>query len=204
MNPMCWSRRVWCLALVALPAYPQPAGPVVMLIGPPGAGKTTQSQILQKDLGMTVVSADDLIAQNRQAFEKYRRPNIQGVEPRVDPVLNRLVEEKLRAVNLTKGVILDGYPAAKIHGDYFTKLVADLRFPKPIVIHLLVPDDVVRKRLTKEKAEDVEQRLKDYHRELDFARLYFPEVAIHDVDGTKPPGAVAKEIRKVLKGSPKR
>jgi hypothetical protein len=59
---------------------------------------------------MLWLSVEDLIAQNRQAFERFRHPEILGVEPRLDPVLNRLIEERLRAMDRTKGVILDGYP----------------------------------------------------------------------------------------------
>jgi adenylate kinase family enzyme len=188
-----------CLLLLALPAMAQTAGQVIVMIGPPGAGKTTQTGILKKEKGMAVVSVDELIEQNRQAFQKYRQSNIQGMEPRVDPVLNRLVEEKLKATDLSKGVILDGYPGAKVHGDYLTKLGQDLGLPKPIVIHLQVPDEVVRKRLKSRNANEVEQQLKDYHREWDFARVYFPEADIREIDGTKKPGNVAKEIRKILK-----
>ena len=69
------------------------AGPLIVFIGPPGAGKTTQATILQKDRGMALISSDQLIEQNHQAFEKFRHPAIHGVEPRLDPALNKLVEE---------------------------------------------------------------------------------------------------------------
>ena len=100
----------------------QTTGPVIVLIGPPGSGKTTQTEILRKERSMAVISADDLIARNRQAFEKFKNPHIQGVEPRVDPALNRLVEEALGSLDVSKGLILDGYPAAKNHGDHLTVL----------------------------------------------------------------------------------
>src|ERR1044072_3338423 len=83
----------------------QSGGPLIVLIGPPASGKTTQAQILQKERGMAVVSVEDLIAQNRQLFQKFRHPEIQGVEPRLDPVLNRLVEERLGTIDRSKGVI---------------------------------------------------------------------------------------------------
>jgi adenylate kinase family enzyme len=120
------------------------------------------------------------------------------VELRLDPALNHLVEEALGATDLSKGVILDGYPAAKTHADHLAKLREKYSLPKPLVIHLRVPDDMVRKRLKKEKDADVDQRLKDYHREFDFARQYFPESDIREIDGTKKPAAVAKEIRALL------
>ena len=62
---------------------------------------------------MVVISVDDLIARNRQAFAKFKNPHIEGLEPRVDPVLKRLLEEALASVDLSKGVILDGYQRRK-------------------------------------------------------------------------------------------
>jgi len=180
-------------------AFPaQSAGPLVVLIGPPSSGKTTQAQILQKERGMAVISVEDLIAQNRQEFQKFRRPEIEGVEPRLDPVLNRLMAERLRAVDRSKGVILDGYPASKDQGDHLTTLITEFQFSAPVVLQLRVTDAEVRKRSSKSGATDVEQGLKDYHRELDFATTYFPQARIHEIDGAKSPPQVAKEIRKAL------
>ena len=189
---------VVCLLGLAGIAGAQPAGPLVVLIGPPEAGKTTQARILQKERGMAVVSVEDLIAQNHSAFEKFRRPEIQGVEPRLDPVLNRLVDERLRAIDRSKGVILDGYPASKEQGDHLTALLKEFGFSGPTVLQLRVSDAEVRKRAQKTSAADVEQGLKDYHRELDFAQTYFPQDRVHEIDGSKSEADVAKEIRKVL------
>jgi len=174
------------------------SGPLIVLIGPPASGKTTQAQILRKERGIDVISVEDLIAQNRQAFERFRRPEIQGVEPRLDPVLNRLVEERLRAIDRSKGVILDGYPASKEQGDHLHLLMNEFHFSEPVILQLRLADAEVRKRASKSGRLDVEQGLKDYHRELDFAQTYFPQAGIHEIDGSKKVPEVAKEIRKVL------
>ena len=181
----------------------QAAGPVLVLIGPPASGKTTQTGLLSKELKIPVISADELIAGNAGQLSNAKSPTIQGMEPRVDPAMNRLIEDKLRSMDLSNGVILDGYPAAKIQGDHLTSLVRELSLPKPVIIHLKVPDDVVKKRLKGEPPAGVEQRLKDYHRELDFVRVYFPEADIHDVDGTGKRGSIAKEIRKIVQAKGK-
>ena len=112
--------------------------------------------------------------------------------------MNRLVEEKLRSLDLSNGVIFDGYPAAVIHADYLKHLLQELGLPNPIIIHLQVPDDVVKKRMKGQPAADADQRLKDYHRELDFIRVYYPEAAIHDIDGTKSRSVIAKQICDIL------
>jgi adenylate kinase len=177
----------------------QETGPFIVIVGPPGSGKTTQTEILRKEAGLPVISADDLIARNKQLFDKFRNPHIQGVEMRLDPALNHLVEQALGGMDLSKGVILDGYPASKTQADHLAKLREKYNMPRPIVIHLRVPDDVVRKRLKKQKDIDLDQQLKDYHREFDFIRQYFPESDIRDIDGTKKVSAVKKEIRTLLK-----
>src|SRR5690349_6811920 len=170
--------RLLILLAVAGVAGAQSAGPLIVLIGPPVSGKTTQAQILQKERGMAVISVEDLIAQNREAFEKLRRPQIQGVEPRLDPIVNRLMDERLRSIDRSKGVILDGYPASKDQGDHLTALIAEFQFSRPIVLQLRVSDGEVRKRGRNRGRQNIEQELKDYHRELDFAQTYFPQTSI--------------------------
>ncbi|HXK06583.1 MAG TPA: nucleoside monophosphate kinase [Verrucomicrobiae bacterium] len=188
------------LITVLLASGLRAAGPLVVLIGAPGSGRATQAEILRKERGMAIISVDDLIARNQQMFERFKRPEIQGVDPHLDPALNPLVEEALKSADLTHGVVLYRYPAAKIQGDFLLSLREKLGLPKALVIHLRVPDDVARKRLEGEHvpAADIEQQLKDYHREVDFVRVYFPEADIHDVDGNQTREKVAKAISKLL------
>jgi adenylate kinase len=186
------------LLMVSGAVYAQSARPLIVLIGPPASGKTTQAQILQKERGMQLLTVEDLIAQNHQAFERFRHPEIQGVEPRLDPVLNRLVEDRVRATDRSKGVILDGYPASKEEGDHLALLVTEFQFASPTVLQLVLSDAEARRRVQKTDGRDVEQDLKDYHRELDFARLYFSNARIREIDASKPVLEVAKQIRQVL------
>ena len=66
------------------------------------------------------------------------------------------------------------------------------------MLQLRVTDAEVRKAIVRAGRQDIEQGLKDYHRELDFAQTYFPQASIHEIDAARPPQEVAKEIRKVL------
>ena len=176
----------------------QAAAPLVLLIGTPGSGREEQAEILRKERGMTVISSDELIARNPQAFQKFTNPTLQGVDPHLDPALDSLVEEALRGADLSKGVVIAGYPAAKNQGDFLVSLREKYGLPKALVIHLKIPDEIARKRLKQQKGVDAEQLLKDYHRELDFAQQYFPQADIRDVDATKTRAAVAKEIASLV------
>jgi adenylate kinase len=185
-----------CGTGVALPL--RAGGPIVLIIGPPGSGRTTQAQLLKANPGMPVISADDLIARDPISFQKYKIPALHGVDPHLDPALDRLVQEALKTADLSRGVVLDGYPASKEQGDFLAGLGQKLGLARSIIIHLAVPDEVVRSRLKSRNRPDLEDQIKDYHREFDFLRLYFTEADIHTVDGTMKPEAVAKQIRKIL------
>lgn len=176
-------------------------GPVVLFLGPPGSGKSTQAAAAAKMLKLPVVAVDDLIKANPTVFQKIRSTGISGMEPQTDPVLNRLFAERLAKGDLARGMILDGYPSTKDHSDYLAKMVAAGTLPKVLGIELQVPDDVVLKRSEKaaKSATSVEQRLKDYHREMDMVRTYFPDAEIVGVDGTGTPKAVEKEIHTLLR-----
>jgi len=183
---------------IALVSYAQVAGPVVVLIGVPGSGRSTQAAALKTRRSMTVISADDLIARNPQVFEKSRTSAIPNFDPHLDPALNRLVEAALIIADLSKGLVLVGYPASKAQGDYLVSLREKHNLPEALVIHLVVPDDVARKQLRKDRILDIEQRLQNYHRELDFARAYFPQADIREINGNRKPTRVENDIRKLL------
>jgi len=191
--------RIACfISWAVLAAQAQAAGPVIVLIGAPGSGRATQAAALKSERGMAAIFADDLIATNPKAFEKAKNSAIPGFDPRLDPAMDGLVEAALTGADLSKGLVLAGYPASKAQGDYLTTLRERLNLPKPIIINLVVPDKEARKRLTKDKATDIEQQLQNYHRELDFARIYFPQADIRDVNGDQTPAKVTAAIGKLL------
>ena len=177
---------------------------LIILIGPTGSGKTTQAEFLRKRLGIKTISIDDLIQANPAALAKLRRPGITPGPPQLNPAIDGLMAEKLAASDLTKGVALDGYPASKDQADHLAALAVKLNLPPPIVIQLDFPDDVARQRLKErqhadDKPELIEERLKNYHREMDMIRSYYPEVNIWTINGDKPVEEVSSTIEAILK-----
>lgn len=175
----------------------------IVLIGPPGSGKTTQSEFLKKTFGLTTIVVEDLIRNNPATLAKYRTDGIDPGTPQSSPALNELVEEALKKADLTRGVVLDGYPSTKDQADHLAGLVRKLSLPSPIVIQLDVPDDVDRARLkTRGRSDDtpeiIARRLKDYHRELDMIRSYYPEANIWTINGTRTAAEVSQTIQSIL------
>jgi adenylate kinase len=186
--------------LSPLPAVAQQGqSPVIVVIGPPGSGKSTQAARMQKQYGFAVITREQLMQDDPSLLARYKQPDILGVEPRSDPALNKLFLRRLEQTDISKGLLLDGYPATKDHADFLQKAIVDKGLGRPLVLQLDVRDEVVRQRLQGHLPDKLEQDLKDYHREMDFIDAYFPEADIVRVDGAKKPNGVFKQIRQVLK-----
>src|SRR5690349_9255979 len=99
-------------------------GLVIVLIGPPGSGKTTQSELLVKKYKIPVVAADQLRIKAGNSPEK----------------LNELVREQVLGAERQKGFVIDGYPATQAEAAFLGKVVKEAKLPQPIVIQIDVPD----------------------------------------------------------------
>jgi adenylate kinase len=173
---------------------------LIVLIGPTGSGKSTQTEFLKKRFGIPAIAVDDLITANPAALAKYRA----GGPPQLNPAIDSLVAAKIASLDLTKGVALDGYPASKNQADNLAALAAKLNLPPPIVIQIDVPDDVTRQRAkARNRVDDtpelIDERLKNYHREMDMIRSYYPQANIWTVNGNKPIAEVSSTIEAILR-----
>ena len=175
-----------------------PAKPVLILLGPPGSGKSTQAVMVQKRYGFALITREQLMQDDPSLLARQKQPEIRGVEPRVDPALNGLFRKRLDKTDISKGLLLDGYPSTKEHGDFLVRLVQEKGLGKPVVLQLDVPDDVVRTRLKGQNPAQIDQDLKDYHRENDFLTVYFPQADAVKIDGNKKTDAVFDQIRKAI------
>jgi len=201
-------RRPICLALLLISVFawsapPAPKPLVLILIGAPGSGKNTQSAFLEKEFGLPVISADQLVKDNPQAVASIQTIGMPALDPRQDLIMNRLVEAKLKTIDTSKGFILDGFPATKSQADFLADLNQQGHLPSPIVLQLDVPDDVAKKRLANSSNPDdreprLDQAIADYHREMDFIGLYYPKANIKQVNGNQKPAKVSQDIRAIV------
>ena len=85
----------------------------LILLGPPGAGKGTQSQRLVDDLGIPQVSTGDLLRAARKAgteLGNQAKAFMDAGKLVPDSLVLALVEERLAEKDAREGYILDGFP----------------------------------------------------------------------------------------------
>ena len=118
----------------------------IIFLGPPGAGKGTQAQIVCQRLGIPQVSTGDMlraaIAAGTEMGRKAKEYMDQGqLVP--DEVVIGIVKDRLADPDCQKGYILDGFPRT------VEQAKALSTFAKiDVAINLDVPDNVLVKRLS--------------------------------------------------------
>ena len=176
--------------------------PLIILIGPPLSGKTTFADSISHTYGVPSISIEDLVRDNAAELDRLRGEGVSLAEMRYDPAMSRYLRERLKTTDLSHGIILDGYPATLVQAEELAKMFVDLKM-KLVALRLQVPDDSVRERAKttgreSDRPQIIEQRIKDYHREMDAISLYFPKAKIVDLDGSAPETKVWKAIQTAL------
>ncbi|RJY08920.1 adenylate kinase [Aurantiacibacter aquimixticola] len=123
----------------------------IILLGPPGAGKGTQANLLVEHHGMVQLSTGDMLRETRKADTAlgHRVAAVMDAGELVsDDIVSAMIDAKLSDMGDDVGAIFDGYPrtAAQAHAldDILDKHGRSLDF----VIELGVDEDALVDRIT--------------------------------------------------------
>ena len=97
--------------------------PNVLLLGPPGAGKGTQSANVADEYDVPHVTTGDALRANKDMETDYGTPRefMEAGELVPDPVVNEIVAEALTGGD---GYVLDGYPRNTEQAEYLADITA--------------------------------------------------------------------------------
>ncbi|WP_435127834.1 adenylate kinase [Halobaculum sp. D14] len=114
----------------------------ILLLGPPGAGKGTQSKRLADEYDLDHITTGDALRANKEMETEYGTPAeyMDAGELVPDPVVNEIV---VAALEDADGFVLDGYPRNLDQAEFLSE-ETDLDY----VIFLDVPEDELVDRLT--------------------------------------------------------
>jgi adenylate kinase len=123
----------------------------IVLLGAPGSGKGTQSQLLVKSYGVPQVSTGDLLREAVAAGTALglRAKSAMDAGKLVDDAtVLGMIGERLSRPDAAAGFILDGFPRNIAQADALEKMLADLGKPLEAVVLLNLDLGVLFKRLT--------------------------------------------------------
>ncbi len=122
----------------------------IILLGPPGAGKGTQAQLLQAERGMIQLSTGDMlraaVAQGTPVGLKAKAIMEAG-ELVSDAIVSALIGEHLDSIG-AKGAIFDGYPRTRAQAEALDLLLAERGRKLDTVIELEVDEEALVTRIT--------------------------------------------------------
>jgi adenylate kinase len=123
----------------------------IVLLGAPGSGKGTQSQLLVKAYGVPQISTGDLLREARaKGTELGLRAKAAMDAGKLvdDATVLGMIRERLSQPDAAKGFILDGFPRNIPQAEALEKMLAELGTPLQAVVLLNLDLKILFKRLT--------------------------------------------------------
>ncbi|WP_100448441.1 adenylate kinase [Glycomyces xiaoerkulensis] len=140
----------------------------LVLVGPPGAGKGTQAEIVAGELGVPKISTGDIFRANvsggtQLGLEAKRYMDAGDLVP--DEVTNKMVAERLAAEDAAGGFLLDGYPRNTEQAEVLDRMLEAQGRALDLALELTVDDDEVVRRLSGRRVSKSTGKV--YHLEFD-------------------------------------
>lgn len=124
---------------------------VLILLGPPGAGKGTQARMLEEDFGLVQLSTGDLlraaVAQGTEAGRKAKAVMEAGQLVSDDIVL-AILKDRMAQPDVARGVILDGFPRTAAQAEALDALLATAGQKVTAAVSLEVDDEAMVGRVS--------------------------------------------------------
>ncbi|MDU8913222.1 adenylate kinase [Aestuariicoccus sp. MJ-SS9] len=127
------------------------AAPVLILLGPPGAGKGTQARMLEDSFGLVQLSTGDLLRTAVKAGTpagKAAKAVMEAGDLVSDDIVIAILRDRLAEPDTAKGVILDGFPRTGAQAEALDALLAENRQRINAAISLEVDDAAMVTRIS--------------------------------------------------------
>lgn len=129
----------------------------MLIVGPPGAGKGTQSKRIAEDLSIVAISTGDIFRENIKGeteLGKEAKKYVDAGELVPDSVTNRMVEDRLTWDDAVEGFLLDGYPRNLSQVAAFDEIAARLDVELDVVLELTADPEELTSRLVQRAETD--------------------------------------------------
>jgi adenylate kinase len=124
---------------------------VLILLGPPGAGKGTQARMLEEDFGLVQLSTGDMlraaVASGSEAGREAKTVMAAGGLVS-DAIVLAILRDRMAAPDVARGIILDGFPRTQEQAEALDGLLAATGQRVTAAISLEVDDEAMVGRVS--------------------------------------------------------
>ncbi|QDI76067.1 MULTISPECIES: adenylate kinase [Leisingera] len=124
---------------------------VLILLGPPGAGKGTQARMLEEKFGYVQLSTGDLLREAVAAGTPAglaAKAVMEAGQLVSDEIVINILRDRLAKPDCAKGVILDGFPRTTVQAEALDGLLAETNQKINAAISLEVDDAAMVERIS--------------------------------------------------------
>jgi adenylate kinase len=121
----------------------------IVLLGPPGAGKGTQAEILAKKTNLAHVSSGDLFRENlknQTELGKLAKTFMDKGELVPDDVTIKMIKDRLTRPDCEAGAILDGFPRTPAQAEALEKMLTEFHGQVDLVPYITGSEEVLVER----------------------------------------------------------
>ncbi len=173
-----------------------------VLLGPPGAGKGTQADLIRTSLGVPHISTGDLLrtaVQNQTELGKQAKAFMDEGKLVPDELVIGLIRERLQS-DAAAGFLLDGFPRNLAQGQTLAELLDENSVTLDHVVSLNVPvDELVKRMMGRGRSDDNEEtiraRLDVYENETaPLCDFYRERGVLREIDGLGTPDEISQRV----------
>jgi adenylate kinase len=181
---------------------PDKQGKIIVLLGPPGAGKGTLAKKLVKRNKFQHLSTGEMI---RKSDDKELKDLISKGKLVPDKIIINLLKEKLETLDFEKGVILDGFPRTLEQAHKLDSILGKMGVGLSSAVYININSDTAKERLAKraeeedreddKDAETIKQRFKEFREKtVPIIDFYKRSRKLKDIKSGVPEEEVYKRV----------
>lgn len=123
----------------------------IVLLGPPGAGKGTQAQVISREMKLAHISSGDLFRENlknQTELGKLAQGYMNRGELVPDDVTIAMVKDRLSREDCKEGALLDGFPRTPAQAVALSEMLTDMGQSVHKAPYISVPAELLIERLS--------------------------------------------------------